>query len=421
MGHRYAITAHISVAAALTAMAAAGCASVTTATSPGLSGPPGRVITIGISLPLTGEAAPHGQAARKGYQLWASDVNTSGGLLGRPVRLLFRNDNSDPVTTARDYTTFITRDRVSLTLAPFSSVLTAAALRVAGRYGYALPAGSAGAPALYALHSRSLFSTSIPIGDQLQPFVDWLRSLPAGERPASAAYPMLADPFADPPVLSARRQLEAMGVRTVFFRVYPAAYTRAGLAADAAAVAASNPQLVVLGSPDVPTSSAFINTWARLRFSPRAVIASGGPEEGQTFIDAVGANATGIMVPTSWYRSVQNALSHLMVQDYIARYGGTASAINADVAEAYSAGEVLAAGVTGAGTVSNRRIIGWLHTHEVQTVLGPARFSGAGENRDATASALVFQWQPGARFTQVLPSAAAGSAAVAYPKPPWGA
>ncbi len=413
-------TACAAVATALMVMAASACGNITATTAAGLSGPAGRAIRIGVSLPLTGEAAPHGQAARKGYQLWASDVNAHGGLLGRPVRLLFRDDGSDPGRTARDYTALISRDRVDLTLAPFSSLLTAAALRVTAGDGYALPAGSAGAPTLYALHSRSLFSTSIPIGDQLQPFVDWVRALPPGQRPATAAYPLLADPFADPPVLRARRQLEAMGIRTVFFRVYPATYTRAQLAADAAAVAAAGPQMVVLGSPDVPTASAFINTWARLRFNPRVLIASGGPEEGQTFIDAVGGNSTGIMVPTSWYRSVQNALSHVMVQDYIARYGGTASAINADVAEAYSAGQVLAAGVTGAGAVSNPRIISWLHAHGVQTVLGPARFSAAGENLDAAASALIFQWQPGARFLQVLPRAAAGTVSPAYPKPPWG-
>ena len=51
------------------------------------------------------------------------------------------------------------------------------------------------------------------------------------------------------------------------------------------------------------------------------------------------------MVPNGWSGAYPNALSHVMVQDYIAKYGGTAAGINADVAEAYGAGQVEAAAV----------------------------------------------------------------------------
>ena len=50
-----------------------------------------------------------------------------------------------------------------------------------------------------------------------------------------------------------------------------------------------------------------------------------------------------------------NPLSQAMVKAYIAKYGGTASDINADVAEGYSVGEVAAAAVTATKSVDNRR------------------------------------------------------------------
>jgi branched-chain amino acid transport system substrate-binding protein len=409
---------------AVLALAAAGCAGAGGAgTGTGaLSGPSGPPITIGISLPLTGDFAADGVATERGYQLWASDVNSHGGLLGRPVTLVIRNDKSDPDVTASQYQALMSTDHVDLTLAPFSSLLTAAALPVVTRHGYAFPAGSAGAPAVYQLKSGSLFSTTVPVKTQLVPFVQWVTSLPPGTRPVTAAYPMVDDPFADPPVQTAQKLLQAAGIQTVYSPAKPyAATSAAALAADAQQVAHSNAQLVVLGSVDVPTVSAFINEFAKLHYNPKVFIASAGPDQGQAFINKVGTStADGVLVPNGWSGTFPAALSHVMVQDYIAKYGGTASGINADVAEAYSAGEVLAAGVSGAGVLTNKSISSWLHAHQVPTVVGTAKFDSIGENTNTQDSALIFQWQPGAQFVQVLPRTAVGSVPILATKPGWG-
>ena len=70
--------------------------------------PSGNPITVGISVPTTGAFQADGIATRNGYELWASDVNRNGGLLGRQVKLIFRNDNSDPkINPARTTSTLI--------------------------------------------------------------------------------------------------------------------------------------------------------------------------------------------------------------------------------------------------------------------------------------------------------------------------
>jgi branched-chain amino acid transport system substrate-binding protein len=422
MARRHVRAARTAAVSALAAVVAAACSSITGtgSTSAGLSGATGQPITIGISLPLTKDFAADGLASQNGYQLWASDVNAHGGLLGRPVKLIFRDDKSDPNVTKQDYTALITQDHVDLTMAPFSSLLTVAAAQVTDKYHYVLTAGSAGAPTVY-YGSHYLFSTNVPVATQMEPVVNWIKSLPLGARPKTAAYPMVDDPFADPPVQATMKALPALGVQTVYSQIYNASSTPAQLARDAAAVAAKHPDMVVLGSVDVPTVSAFINTFAKMGVNPKIFIAAAGPDQGQAFINQVGTgNAPGVMVPNGWYGAFPNALSHVMVQDYIAKFGGTASDINADVAEAYSAGQTLAAGVTGAGQVSNGKIAQWLHSHEVQTVLGPVKFDARGENLDALNSALIFQWQPGQHFVQVLPGAAAGSVQPTFPKPNWG-
>jgi branched-chain amino acid transport system substrate-binding protein len=118
----------------------------------------------------------------------------------------------------------------------------------------------------------------------------------------------------------------------------------------------------------------------------------------------------GALVPNGWSGAFPNALSHIMVQDYIARYGGTAADINADVAESYSAGQVEAAAVSATHSLNQQKIINYLHQATVQTVVGPVKFNKDGQNTDLSEQALIFQWQPGQggsglpQFVQVLPS-----------------
>jgi branched-chain amino acid transport system substrate-binding protein len=410
----------VAVTAASAAVAACGLSS-TNNNNTLLAGPSGRPITVGISLPLFGKGqaggfATDGQACKKGYELWASDVNSHGGLLGRPVKLIILNDAGVPATDGNNYRTLITKDHVDLTLAPFSSLLVSSpggAAQVTKRYGYALAAGSAGAPAVYALNDHDLFSTNVPAADQMLPFAQWLA---AHGHVTKAAYAMVADPFADPPVQNAAKYLARHGVQTVYYKIYnnPSIGTRA-LQANAAAVAKTHPEVVFLGSIAVTTVQAFMSEFAKLNFTPRYFIASSGPDQGTSFLSAVGTGpAVGAMVPNGWsgdYQN-QNALSHVMVQDYIAKYGGTAAGVNADVAESYGAGQVLAAAVQHTNSLNQQAIINWLHkpTTFVQTVTGTVHFDNTGKNTDIQNSALIFQWQPGQggagapQFVQVLPT-----------------
>jgi branched-chain amino acid transport system substrate-binding protein len=422
---RIARTAAVTILAAAS-VAACGLSSTGTQSTSNNGGASGTPIKVGISLSETGQFSADGQASLRGYRLWAADVNSHGGLLGRPVRLIVLNDNSDPNTVKTNYTKLIAQDQVDLTLGPFSSLLTVPAATVASKYGFAMTAGSATAPKVYDASLPNLFSTSAPVARQMVPFANWVASLPPGQRPKTAAYAMVADPFADPPVQQVQASLEKAGVTTVYSNS-KAPYTntsKAALAADAAKVRATNPQIVVIGSVDVPTVAAFINEFKQLRFSPQMIIAAAGPDQGTAFLDQIGTgNADGIMVPNAWYGGFPNALSHVMVQDYIAQYGGTAAEINADVAEAYSAGQVMANAVDSVG-LSQKKIIAFLHGSgtQVNTVQGLAQWGkyvkGKPSGQNLKASSFVFQWQ-GQKFVQVLSLQGKPSPNIVFPKPQW--
>jgi branched-chain amino acid transport system substrate-binding protein len=381
-------------------------------------------ITIGASLSLTGnqgnDFSADGQAFEKGYELWAKDVNAHGGILGRQVRLKILDDASSPSQVVTNYQTLIGTDHVDLSFGPFSSVLTGPASSVAARYGYAFVEGAGGAPAVFDTPSNqadhNVFDVSLPIADELVPFVNWIASLPPSQRPKTAAYPMARDPFADPPVQLAQTMLSRLGVQTVYSQVFPEQV--ADYKAPAGQVAGTGADLVVLGSTDVPTVSAFMQAFEQQHYTPKLFIAAAGPDQGASFTSAVGAgNANGMMVANAWYPGYANAASQQMVREYVARYGGSASGVNADVAEAYAVGQVAAQAVTATGGTDNSKIIAYLHSGvTLNSVQGPVKFDALGEN--GAAAAFIFQWQKSS-FSQVLPAGGPGANPIIATKPAW--
>ncbi len=404
----------------------AACSSASNSSSTNPAGSPNAPITIGVSLSLSAGPAANpdpfqadGLAFDKGYNLWANDVNARGGLLGRKVKLKILDDGGSASQVVTNYQILFGKDHVDLAFGPFSSLLSGPASAVAARYGYAFVEGAGGAPSVFDTPSNQAdhdtFDVSLPIADEMVPFVNWIASLPQSERPKTAAYPMAQDPFADPPVELAQTLLQNLGVRTVYSNTFPE--TESAYKGPAAAVAASGAQLVVLGSTDVPTVQTFMQVFEQQHYTPRLFIAASGPDQGSAFTSAVGEqNADGMMVPDGWYPEYNNAASEKMVREYLAQYGGSASDINADVAEAYSVGQIVAQAVEATGGTDNAKIVAYLHSGvTLNSVQGPVRFDALGEN--GAAAAFVFQWQQG-KFVQVLPGMA-GSDQVLDPKPPW--
>jgi branched-chain amino acid transport system substrate-binding protein len=399
----------LSTAAVLAASVAAGCSS----SGGGSAKSP---ILIGASLSLTGDFSDDGQAYERGYELWAHDVNASGGLLGRKVKLVILNDNSSQTQVDTNYTDLITVHHVALTLGPFSTLLTAPAAKVAHRYGYAFIEGAGGGPLVFGEKLPNVFDVSLPVANELDPLVSWIKSLPASQRPTTAAYPMADDPFATPQVQLAQSELQPLGVKTKYSKIFPEEVP--DYAPNADLVAATGAQLVVLGSTDVPTVASFMKAFEQQHYNPKIFIAASGPDQGGAFTSAVGAgNANGMMVPDAWYPGYPNASSKAMVSEYVAKYGGTASDVNADVAEAYSVGQVTAEAVKATGGTTGSKIISYLHSGvTLASVQGPVKFNSLGEN--VKAIAFVFQWQDG-KFVQVLPVGATGSVKIINPKPAW--
>ena len=388
------------ISAGLSACTQANSTTTTTSSSQGQN-----PIKIGISLSLTGDFNTDGQSTRQGYQLWADTINAQGGLLGRPVQLVILDDKSDPDQAAKNYETLISTDHVDLVFGPFSTLLTKPSAVVANKHNYAMVEGEGGGPSVFTQGLHNVFDVSLPVTNNLSTFALFILSLPQSLRPKTAAYVTEDDPFTQPQVDVARTLLEKGGVQTVYYHVYPADTTK-NYTPFADAIIQAHPDIVVMGTL-LPDATALITRFHQQHYNPKALIATAGPDLGSAFVKAVGgtAAAEGVFVPNGWYPESNTFQNSEMVNDYIARYGGTADTINADVAEAYSVGQVVQQAVTKINSLNNVALMKELHSGVTfGTVQGSAQFDATGQN--TLALAYLFQWQHG-QFLSVYPNSVA--------------
>jgi len=407
--------------AVLLAAATLGAWGAASGASPARHEKLGSPVVIGASLSLSGDFSTDGQAFDRGYHLWQSWQNAHGGLLGHKIVLKILSDKSTPTQAATNYNALITSDHAKLVIGPFSSLLTVPSAKAAHRHGYALIEGAGGAPAVFDLKLTNVFDVSYPVATGLVPFAKWVAKMPSATRPKTAAYATITTIFESSQFPLARKILTKAGVKTVYTKAFPTETT--DYTPIASGIVSSHATIVLIGTTAVPQISSFMSTFESAHYNPKAIIATAGPDQGADFLKAVGTkNAIGMMVEGGWYPGFKSKASEAMVRRYVKRYGGTASSVNADVAEAYSVGQVLTEAVKATHGFTNRKIIHFLHGHKtLQTVQGPVRFNAKGEN--VAGLDFAFQWQTKTgkpAFEQVIPPTAKGSVPPIYPKPVWG-
>src|ERR1700686_3561769 len=120
---------HLKCRAWAFAAAMAALASFTVSLAPA-SAQSGAPIRIGYSMALTGGLAPNGKSALLAQKIWEEDVNRNGGLLGRPVKLVYYDDKSSPAEVPTIYTKLIDIDKVDLLMGAYATAQLAPAMPI---------------------------------------------------------------------------------------------------------------------------------------------------------------------------------------------------------------------------------------------------------------------------------------------------
>ena len=369
-------------------------------------------ITIGISLPLTGDFAEPGKGVQRGYEAWAHDVNSAGGLLGRQVELKILDDQSSADRVVSDYEQLLGQDQVDLVFGPFSTRLVVPSARVAEEYGmlFVEPAGAA--PEVFQQGFKNLFYAAPAVADEHYAHLsEYIVNLPEDQRPKTAAYASMDDPFAQGTAYGLKADMEEAGIKTVVNEVYPPNTTDFG--SIAAKIADSKADMVVGGS-QYQDGVNLIIALRQLDYQPDLAAFSTAPTNPE-FEKAIGTSAEGILAPTGYTPEGPFPSNKEFVESYEQQFGNPPAE---DEANAYTTGQVVAAAVEAVGCAEQgecqQKLVDWLHNNEVETVVGPLSWDEAGRPQSAH---MIQQWVDG-EIKIVLPEDLK-EADLIFPKPKW--
>jgi branched-chain amino acid transport system substrate-binding protein len=369
-------------------------------------------IRIGASLPLTGDFSEPGVAARQGYEIWQQLVNENGGLLGRQVEIVVKDDQSDQNLVVTDYNNLISQEEVDLLLGTFSSLLNLPASAVAERNKmvYVEPAG--GSPEMFSRGFEYLFfAQQATAPHQADLFSEWVTGLPDDEKPKTAAYIAADDPFGGPVAEGIQQQLEEAGVETVYSKIYPP--ETVNFDAIASAIASEKPDVIAQGSAGLSDGVNLIRALVRRGYSPKQMFQASTPSFADQFSNAVGVeNTEGIFYAVSYHVDTDTEGNQEFLEAYRAKYDTDPPE---DAADAYAAAQVLQKAVEEVGEIDQDKLKDWLHENSVQTILGELSWDETGAPEQAF---LLAQWQNGDEEI-VLPEDIATSDEIINPKPPW--
>ncbi len=381
----------------------------------GAGAPEGEPIRVGVSLSLTGDFSDNGVAAEIGYRLWEKDINEAGGLLGRPVEIKIVDDASDTQQVVTNYENFITRENVDLVFGPYSSLLNIPAGQVAARHGYAFIEAMGNGPSVFEECLPTLIYAGTAASDTAaEGWSDFILSLPEDERPKTAAYVSLDDPFSAPAADHVREIFEEAGIETVYSETYAEGTT--DLTPLIRNVQNQNPDMVVSGT-QTADGFAQVRAMVQLGFSPDFLFMTNGPVHPIDFPENVGAeNTEGIFTIDNWAPELDTAGNEEFVASYLEEHGGEPGEINSTSAQAYAVGQLAQSLVEEVGEIDQEALVEASRNGSYETLVGTVEL---GECGAPSGSYPLFEWVDG-DITVVWPEDVALAEPV-YPKPDWGA
>jgi branched-chain amino acid transport system substrate-binding protein len=182
----------------------------------------GEPIRIGYGISITGSLAANGKSALLAQKIWEEDVNAEGGLLGRPVKLVPYDDQTNTATVAGIYTKLLDVDKVDLIVGGYgTNVLVAALPLIIQRHKVFL--GLLGLAANSAFNYPNYFSIN-PAGPDPKPaftkgFFD--AAMAQSPKPQTVAIVAADVEFARNAADGARQNAKAAGLNIVYDSTYP--------------------------------------------------------------------------------------------------------------------------------------------------------------------------------------------------------
>jgi branched-chain amino acid transport system substrate-binding protein len=373
-------------------------------------------IIVGISEPLTGDKSDIGTNSDNGYKVWENVVNANGGINGRKVKIIQYDNNSLADTAVSQYQKLVTVDNADVLLGPVSSALVIPTEAVAAQYNKIFVEGTGGSPQVFARNFNNVFFVQpATVEHQADPLVNWITSLPADQRPTVAGYPTNDDPFAQAVIDTVQKGFEALGIKTGYRQTYPP--TQTDFTSIGTQMKAAKVDILVQGSVADQDAAGAVKGYSQVGFQPKVAYFASGPDSASTWLQLLDKKAEGTMTSLDWLQESTVPGNKEFVANYLKLFPNKDNVVPAEAAEAYAAGEVLAAAIKATGGVDNAKLISWLHANKVQSVEGNFGWDAAGRPQGGTFD--MIQWQNGKLVIAWPTNVATNGTKPTNPKPAW--
>ncbi len=351
-------------------------------------------ITIGLGMALTGGLAPNGKAALLAMQIWEEDINAKGGLLGRPVKLIYYDDQSNPSTVPGIYTKLLDVDKVDFVVSGYATNMVAPALPVVMQHNRMF-LGLLGLAANSEFNYPNYFSigpTGGPHPKQSFSKGFFEVAMAQNPKPQTIAFAGADAEFPRNALEGAHELAKEAGLKIVYDRTYPP--TTNDYTPIVRGIQAANPDLVFVASYP-PDSVGIIR--AANEVGLKAKLFGGGMVglQATAIKTQLGPLLNGIVDYDFWQPVGAYATPEAM--EFLKRYQAKSAAAGVDLLGfylppfAYADMQVLQQAVTAVGSLDQQKIADYMRSHTFKTVAGDITFGANGEWTEARVLEVQFQ------------------------------
>jgi len=337
-------------------------------------------IKIGFSMALTGPLAPNGKQALLGMKIWEEETNAKGGLLGRPVKLVYYDDQSQPSTVPGIYTKLIDVDKADLVLGGYATNMVAPAMPVIIQKKKTFIS-------LFALDVNSEFNypnyfAVLPTGPKTKPsFTEGFFQIALQQSPKPQTLALTAEDaeFSRNACEGARENAKQFGVKIVYDKSFPPGTT--DFSPIVRAMQAANPELVIVCS--YPLSSVgIVLAINEANFKPKMIGGAMVGLQATVFKSKLGPKLNGIVNYETWVPS-EKMLEP--AAEFFKTYQARAGAEGVDPLGYYLGGwgyayiSVLGEAVAGAKSIEDAKVADYLRKGTFKTIMGEWSYGPGGE------------------------------------------
>jgi branched-chain amino acid transport system substrate-binding protein len=360
-------------------------------------------IKIGFGVSLTGGLASSGKAHLLSKQIWLEEINAKGGLLGRPVKLVYYDDQTNAATVPGIYAKLVDVDKVDLLMGHATNLIVAAMPQIIERKKMVM--------VLLALGSNAEFKypkyfQSAPFGPDSKgvlsnAFFEVAKSLQPA--PKTVALVGADAEFSNNVLTGARENAKKFGLQIVYDRSYPPAtvdYTPI-----VRAIRATNPDLVLLASYP-PDSVGMVRAATEVSLKTQLF---GGAMVGMQYASLIGQLSEKLNRVVNYHFFVPSPKMNFPgIEEFLKKYQSQAKESGVDPLGfyqppfAYAAMQVLEQAIKTTGSLNDDRLAEHIHKAAFNTIVGEIRFNALGEWANARPIVVQFQNVQGTGLEQYM-------------------